>query len=106
LGSWNSSTILFGGGGPQTRPISRDSDVLEGILTIGEQYQLDMSLEVFAETTRGTSRVFSNFGDQGGLTVNIRAESVPEPLTMLASATALGFGAFLKREHSKKPKKS
>jgi len=30
----------------------------------------------------------------------------PEPLTMLASATALGFGAFLKREHSKKPKKS
>jgi hypothetical protein len=32
---------------------------------------------------------------------------VPEPLTMLASATALGFGALFKRQHSNKnPKKS
>jgi hypothetical protein len=31
---------------------------------------------------------------------------VPEPLTMLASATALGFGAFFKRQNSKNPKKS
>jgi hypothetical protein len=32
--------------------------------------------------------------------------SVPEPLTILGSVTALGFGALLKREHSKKRKKS
>jgi len=31
---------------------------------------------------------------------------VPEPLTIFGSATALGFGALLKREHSKKQKKS
>jgi len=35
-----------------------------------------------------------------------KAQPVPEPLTMLASATALGFGAFFKRQHSKKPQKS
>ena len=35
-----------------------------------------------------------------------QAQPVPEPLTMLASATAVGFGAFFKRQHSKNPKKS
>lgn len=33
-------------------------------------------------------------------------EPVPEPLTILASATALGFGALFKREHSKQQKKA
>lgn len=32
--------------------------------------------------------------------------AVPEPLTILGSATALGFGALFKREHSKKQKKA
>jgi hypothetical protein len=31
---------------------------------------------------------------------------VPEPLTILGSATALGIGGLLKREHSRKQKKS
>jgi|GEM_PF-4214065 len=34
-----------------------------------------------------------------------RISSVPEPLTLLGSATALGFGALFKREHSKRQKK-
>jgi hypothetical protein len=34
------------------------------------------------------------------------AQSVPEPLTILGSATALGFGVLLKREYSRKQKKS
>lgn len=33
-------------------------------------------------------------------------ENVPEPLTILGSATALGFGGLLKRVHAKKQKKS
>lgn len=33
-------------------------------------------------------------------------QAVPEPLTILASATALGFGAFFKKQVSKKPKKN
>ena len=36
----------------------------------------------------------------------IYAVATPEPLTMLASATAVGFGAFFKRQHSKNQKKS
>jgi hypothetical protein len=36
------------------------------------------------------------------ITLGYTSESVPEPLTLLGSATALGFGAFLKREHSKR----
>jgi hypothetical protein len=39
-------------------------------------------------------------------TSGVPPEPVPEPLTILGSATALGFGAFLKREHSRKQKKS
>jgi hypothetical protein len=66
-----------------------------------------MTLEVFAATLIGNSQPFSNFsGDGRGLTVNIQTEPVPEPLTILGSATGLGFAAFFKRKHSKKQKKS
>jgi hypothetical protein len=41
-----------------------------------------------------------------GYDINVQTEAVPEPLTILASATALGFGAFFKREVSRKPKKN
>jgi hypothetical protein len=65
-----------------------------------------MSLEVTGVTT-GYAQAFSNFSGNGqGFTVDIRTEPTPEPLTMLASATALGFGALLKRQNSKKLKKS
>jgi hypothetical protein len=78
----------------------------EGFLTIGEQYAFNMSLEVIASKI-GVYQAFSDFqGDGRGLTVNMRTEPTPEPLTMLASATALGFGAFFKRQHSKNQKKS
>ncbi len=84
-----------------TEPIFR-----EGYLTIGETYELNMSLEVYAQKT-GIYQATSNFGgDNGGLRLNIRAEAVPEPLTILGSATGLGFAAFFKRKHSKKQKKS
>jgi hypothetical protein len=34
------------------------------------------------------------------------SEPVPEPLTLFASAVSLGFGAVLKKQHSKNPKKA
>lgn len=40
------------------------------------------------------------------LKVRAEAKDVPEPLTIFGSATALGFGALLKRESSKKKNKS
>lgn len=105
--SWTSGldTLIGNEPGPLAAVVNQ-AFYQEGLLTIGQQYQFNMSLEVTA-LTGGYAQAFSNFGgDGGGFTVNVQAESVPEPLTMLASATALGFGAFLKRQHSKNPKKS
>jgi len=105
--SWNSGLGTFVGNDQNPLPkIVNQSFNQEGILTIGEQYQFNMSLELTGVTT-GYAQAFSNFsGDGQGFTVNVETEPVPEPLTMLASATALGFGAFFKRQHSKNPKKS
>jgi hypothetical protein len=124
---WNSSTPIFIGTEPGSRPINEPIN-REGILTIGQRYQLNMRLDVFAATLMGNSQAYSDFfspeqaesdffsgeqadsdffsGDAPGLTVNIRTEPVPEPLTILGSATGLGFAAFFKRQHSKKQKKS
>jgi len=91
--------------GASRKPVNVPFDKA-GNLTIGERYPFNMSLTVSA-SKNGVYQAFSNFsGDGRGLTANVRAEAVPEPLTMLASATALGFGAFFKRQHSKNPKKS
>jgi hypothetical protein len=43
---------------------------------------------------------------KGATSGDISYKSVPEPLTILGSATALGFGVLFKRENSKKSKKS
>ena len=105
--SWNSGLGTFVGN--DQAPLPKIVNQLfneEGVLTIGEQYQFNMSLELTGVTT-GYAQAFSNFsGDGQGFTVNVQTESTPEPLTMLASATALGFGALFKREHSKNQKKS
>jgi hypothetical protein len=53
-----------------------------------------------------TLRVNSRFSPGVQTTFNIRYETVPEPLTILGSATALGLGAFFKRKVSRKPKKN
>lgn len=105
--SWNSGLSTFVGSNQAPLPtIVNQPFNEEGILTIGEQYQFNMSLELTGVTT-GYAQAFSNFsGDGQGFTVDIRTEPTPEPLTMLASATALGFGALFKRQHSKNPKKS
>lgn len=44
--------------------------------------------------------------NEGNKTFSGSINDVPEPLTILGSATALGFGALLKREYAKKHKKS
>lgn len=38
--------------------------------------------------------------------VTVEHEPVPEPLTILGSATAIGFGGLLKRQHKRKQQKS
>jgi len=105
--SWNSGLgTLIGNDLGSSATIVNQPFSQQGVLTIGQQYQFNMNLEVTA-LTGGYAQAFSNFsGDGQGFTVDIRTEPTPEPLTMLASATALGFGAFFKRQHSKNPKKS
>ena len=79
---------------------------IAGNLTIGQRYPFNMSLTVSASKT-GVYAAISDFsGDDRGFTANVRAEPVPEPLTILGSATGVGFAAFFKRKHSKKQKKS
>jgi len=55
--------------------------------------------DLLTHTTMGNTRGQT---ERLSITLGYTSESVPEPLTILGSATALGFGAFLKREHSKR----
>ncbi len=50
------------------------------------------------------NRSFGN-GSSGTTTISLTAQPVPEPLTILGSATALGLGTVLKRKSSKKQNK-
>lgn len=96
----NSASVLFldASNKPVNVPFNK-----AGILTIGEQYPFNMSLTVSASKS-GAYQALSKFDTT--FTADVRAEKVPEPLTILGSATALGFGSLLKRKHSKKHKKS
>ncbi|MBD2385871.1 PEP-CTERM sorting domain-containing protein [Cylindrospermum sp. FACHB-282] len=46
----------------------------------------------------------NSIGSQGSYSATI--EAVPEPFTILGSATALGFGAFLKKKRAEKQKQA
>lgn len=85
---------------------------LQGMVQIGKTYNLDMVLFVNSSVTgKSDSNVnagadFFNEtkdGKRGLYITNVTA--VPEPLTLLGTGTALGFGTFFKRELSKKQKK-
>ena len=69
---------------------TKGQDPLGSILFSRSQAQLNLT-GVFDGATSGTVYY---------------AVSVPEPLTILGSATGVGFAAFFKRKHSKKQKKS
>ena len=56
--------------------------------------------QLIAKSVTGTGE-YHNIGFDGDLP---EPESVPEPLTILGSSMALGFGAFFKRQQSKKQK--
>ncbi|MEQ9233512.1 PEP-CTERM sorting domain-containing protein [Coleofasciculus sp. E2-BRE-01] len=75
-------------------PLSASQTGIEDLLISGENtlyvYQRDTASVV-------SGSIFS---------AHIDVKPVPEPLTMLGSATALGFGALLKRQQSRKQKKS
>ncbi|MEQ9356949.1 PEP-CTERM sorting domain-containing protein [Coleofasciculus chthonoplastes] len=75
-------------------PLSASQTGIEDLLISGENtlyvYQRDAGSVV-------SGSIFS---------AHIDVKPVPEPLTILGSATALGFGALLKRQQSRKQKKN
>jgi len=81
-----------------------------GFLTIGKQYPFNMDLTVSA-SKYGIYQALSKFDDTFTAYVEVEAvpvevEDVPEPLTIMASGVALGFGALFKKEYSGKQKKA
>ena len=65
------------------------------------------SVDIFDTSFEVYNNTFNLAGfNQEQISFQVEAEPVPEPLTILGSATALGFGALLKRESSKKKNKS
>jgi len=67
------------------------------------RYDIDSG---FSRTLLYSDVINSFNAGRGDLASITPTEPVPEPLTILGSATALGFGALLKRESSKKKNKS
>jgi hypothetical protein len=79
-----------------------------GILTIGQQYPFNMDLTVSASKS-GVYHAYSRFDntfieDDNVFTADVQA--VPEPLTIVGSGLALGFGTLFKKEHFRKQKKA
>jgi hypothetical protein len=63
--------------------------------------------ETYLATFDNTTKVATiRDGWSWGYDVEANTQGVPEPLTILSSAAAIGFGAFFKREVSKNRKKS
>jgi hypothetical protein len=74
-----------------------------GLLTIGEQYPFNMDLTVSA-SKYGIYQAFSKFDNT--FTADVEVEAVPEPITIMGSGLALGFGALFKTKYSRKQKKA
>jgi hypothetical protein len=74
-----------------------------GLLTIGEQYPFNMDLTVSASKS-GVYQAISKFDDT--FTAYVEVEAVPEPITIMGSGLALGFGALFKTKYSRKQKKA
>jgi hypothetical protein len=70
------------------------------ITIVGDKNKCDIKIDDPVTTDSCT------FNADGSFKSTIQPEPVPEPLTVLGYATALGFGALFKREHSKRLKKA
>ena len=55
----------------------------------------------FDEDNATTNQIYTDFKLPGNGSDVVPQQSVPEPLTMLGAAAALGYGAILKRKYSK-----
>lgn len=100
LGSYNVQSL---GLGQQSVPL--EASLLQPLLS--QSSFLGLRLQG-TDPTVNTSIASLENNSPPTLTVQFQnePEAVPEPLTILGSATAIGFGVLLKREHSKKQRNS
>jgi hypothetical protein len=113
---WNDVNVLAEGiENFQLKFFNSSNDLTESSNTlVGPLGQFEGEEYVFDEVVRNVSRVdlvvlssYPGFGSDIEIReVAFTGTPVPEPLTILGSATALGIGGLLKREHSKKKNKS
>lgn len=106
-GSKGGLTVTGGGtsGGWTISGITSDKYMI--ILKGGPSFSSYLLNSTTTSGTWNTAGLFKGNGDPGpGLshfTVYVPdAQAVPEPLTILGSAVALGFGGYLKKEYAKK----
>ena len=82
--------------------------VADGFVSLGDTGKVGFNLTSPVSPNNSLFLYIGEVGDNGEVAagqiiVSDQPMNVPEPLTILGSATALGFGAFLKREHARKP---
>ena len=93
-GSYNDNSGRYGGTGGYN---SNGDYNFSGSAEITRK---NTSIGVLAAASGNTNK------DTGKVTVSVTAKSVPEPLTMLGAATAVGFGTAFKRRLAKVTKES
>ncbi len=106
--------FTFGGGVIENHIKNEDINITkDGLQGAGIQHQFsqEFSLSAGTYTIRGEGTVVvgqKSFyaSEEATFTVEPAPVPVPEPLTILGSGVALGFGALFKKEHSRKQKKN
>lgn len=101
FGLGSTGKIISSGEENFLRATSSNGTLNDGTYTIVGGLQ---SMAKVGSSTPGGDGAVSDFFNT--LTVKLDAKRVPEPLTILASTTALGVGAVLKRKYSKRLKKA
>ncbi len=87
--------------GFQNKPTPfNEEEEKRAFLPFDKEFDLSLELRTTAEKT-DIALVTSDFSSS----LNASITPIPEPLTILGSGLALGFGAYFKKEHSRKQKK-
>ncbi|EDX76025.1 hypothetical protein MC7420_5459 [Coleofasciculus chthonoplastes PCC 7420] len=81
--------------------------VANGFVSLGDNGKVGFNLTSSVSPSNSLFLYIGEVGDNGEVAagqiiVSDQPVNVPEPLTILGSATALGFAALFKREHSRK----